>query len=102
MYLYSLTVENYRALRSAQVVLDATSVLIGENDRGKSSLLEALATAPGAMAPKVRSPPSRPGGLISAADQADVRAAGLMTLGGVAVVEMDVPGVVGVGRVARR
>ena len=45
MYLTSLTVENYRAVRSARVGFDSTTVLIGENDCGKSSLLEALAIA---------------------------------------------------------
>jgi putative ATP-dependent endonuclease of the OLD family len=45
MHLASLTVENYRALRTATVGFDQTTVLIGENDCGKSSLLEALAIA---------------------------------------------------------
>lgn len=45
MHLASLSVENYRALRSARVSFDQTTVLIGENDCGKSSLLEALAIA---------------------------------------------------------
>jgi ABC-type cobalamin/Fe3+-siderophores transport system ATPase subunit len=42
MHLASLSVENYRALRRARVSFDQTTVLIGENDCGKSSLLEAL------------------------------------------------------------
>lgn len=45
MQLESLTVENFRAIRSAHVSFDATTVLIGENDCGLSSLLEALALA---------------------------------------------------------
>lgn len=100
MYLYSLTAENYRALRRAGVVFDATSVVIGENDCGKSSLLEALAIALDSLVRARRG--QGPGGLVSGAYQADVSAAGLVTLGSVPVVEMDVPGVVGVARVARR
>ena len=45
MYLHTLKVENFRALRTASVSFDATTLLIGENDCGKSSLLEALAIA---------------------------------------------------------
>ncbi|MCC6333611.1 MAG: DUF2813 domain-containing protein [Myxococcales bacterium] len=43
MLLERLTVENYRALRHAQVAFDETTVLIGENDSGRTTLLEALA-----------------------------------------------------------
>jgi len=43
MKLDSIAVENFRALRSARISFDDTTVLIGENDCGKSSLLEALA-----------------------------------------------------------
>jgi len=43
MKLESIRVENFRALRHAQLGFDDTTVLIGENDCGKSSLLEALA-----------------------------------------------------------
>ncbi|MDX1335367.1 MAG: DUF2813 domain-containing protein, partial [Gammaproteobacteria bacterium] len=42
MYLSTLKVENYRAVRSAGLDFDNTTVLIGENDCGKSSLLDAL------------------------------------------------------------
>ena len=42
MYLHSLAVQNFRALQSAQVSFDQTTVLIGENDCGMSSLLDAL------------------------------------------------------------
>jgi putative ATP-dependent endonuclease of the OLD family len=41
--LRDLLVERFRGIRSAQLRLDRTTVLIGENDCGKSSLLEALA-----------------------------------------------------------
>jgi putative ATP-dependent endonuclease of the OLD family len=41
--LRELLVERFRGVRSARVILDQTTVLIGENDCGKSSLLEALA-----------------------------------------------------------
>jgi len=43
MKLDSIAVENFRALRRARISFDETTVLIGENDCGKSSLLEALA-----------------------------------------------------------
>lgn len=43
MYLHGLFVENFRALRSARVSFDQTTVLIGENDCGKTSLLDVLA-----------------------------------------------------------
>ena len=45
MHLHVLRVEHYRAIARAEVHLDAVSVLIGENDCGKSSLLEALRLA---------------------------------------------------------
>jgi putative ATP-dependent endonuclease of OLD family len=41
--LRELLVEGFRGVRSARLSLDATTLLIGENDCGKSSLLEALA-----------------------------------------------------------
>jgi len=43
LYLSSLQVENYRAVRSASLEFDQTTVLIGENDCGKTSLMNALA-----------------------------------------------------------
>ncbi len=43
MALRELLVERFRGVRSARVTLDQTTLLIGENDCGKSSLLEALA-----------------------------------------------------------
>ena len=49
MFLQSLEVENFRAIRSGSITFDHTTVLIGENDSGRSSLLEALSlvlTAP--------------------------------------------------------
>jgi len=45
VYLASLTVENYRGVRRGRLDFDPTTVVIGENDCGKSSLLEALAMA---------------------------------------------------------
>ena len=43
MALREIVVEGFRGIRSARVSLDQTTVLVGENDCGKSSLLEALA-----------------------------------------------------------
>jgi putative ATP-dependent endonuclease of OLD family len=45
MFLTSLTVENFRGVREGRLSFDETTVLIGENDCGKSSLLDALAKA---------------------------------------------------------
>ena len=42
MYLRTLCVENYRAVRHAILTFDDTTVLIGENHCGMSSLLDAL------------------------------------------------------------
>ena len=42
MFLHSLSVQNFRALQSARVSFDQTTVLTGENDCGMSSLLDAL------------------------------------------------------------
>jgi len=42
MQLHELEVENYRAVRRARLSFGHSTVLIGENDSGKSSLLEAL------------------------------------------------------------
>jgi putative ATP-dependent endonuclease of OLD family len=40
-----LRIERFRGIRSADVSFDATTVLIGENDCGRSSVLEALSLA---------------------------------------------------------
>jgi len=42
MFLSSIQIENYRAIHSAKVTFDSTTVLIGENECGKSSIFEAL------------------------------------------------------------
>ena len=42
MSLRSVRIENYRAVREASVTLDGTTILIGENDCGRSSIIEAL------------------------------------------------------------
>jgi len=42
MYLRTIRIENYRAVREASVTLDETTILIGENDCGRSSVIEAL------------------------------------------------------------
>jgi putative ATP-dependent endonuclease of OLD family len=47
MFLTELVVENFRGVRRGRLTLDETTVLIGENDCGKSSLLDALARALG-------------------------------------------------------
>jgi putative ATP-dependent endonuclease of OLD family len=55
MYLRHLSIQNFRAIRSARLSFDQTTVIIGENDSGKSSLLDALARAllpSGAGAPR--------------------------------------------------
>ena len=43
MLLRSLRVDHFRAVKSARLTLDRTTVLIGENDCGRSSILEAIA-----------------------------------------------------------
>jgi putative ATP-dependent endonuclease of OLD family len=43
MFLSELNVENFRGVRRGHLSFDETTVLIGENDCGKSSLLDALA-----------------------------------------------------------
>src|SRR4051794_40263152 len=47
MLLRSARIENFRAIRSATIHFDATTVLIGENDCGRSSVMEAIALALG-------------------------------------------------------
>ena len=47
MLLRSVEIENFRALRSAKISFDPTTVLIGENDCGRSSVMEAVALALG-------------------------------------------------------
>ena len=47
MLLRSVRVQNFRGVRSARLSLDATTVLIGENDCGRTSVLEAVALALG-------------------------------------------------------
>lgn len=57
MALRQLVVEGFRGIRSASISLDAATVIIGENDCGKSSLLEALALVLSPLAPN---PPRLP------------------------------------------
>ena len=59
MFLSSLKVENFRGVREGHLSFDDTTVLIGENDCGKSSLLDALAKAlatPDAGPPQFEAP----------------------------------------------
>lgn len=53
MFLSELNVENFRGVRRGHLSLEETTVLIGENDCGKSSLLDALARVldPGGAGP---------------------------------------------------
>ncbi len=47
MLLRALQLENFRAVSSARISFDSTTVLIGENDCGRSSIMEAIALALG-------------------------------------------------------
>jgi putative ATP-dependent endonuclease of OLD family len=47
MILRSVAIENFRAVKAAKVSFDPTTVLIGENDCGRSSIMEAIALALG-------------------------------------------------------
>jgi putative ATP-dependent endonuclease of OLD family len=69
MLLSGLRVENFRGIREGTLSFDEVSLWIGENDCGKSSLLEALALALGERAAAPEEPPRfedrdfhRPGG----------------------------------------
>ncbi|MGE4248162.1 MAG: ATP-dependent endonuclease [Parvibaculaceae bacterium] len=42
MKIYSVTIDNFRGIRSAKLILPDHAVLIGDNNTGKSSLLEAI------------------------------------------------------------
>jgi putative ATP-dependent endonuclease of OLD family len=42
MFLSSVQIENYRAIRKAKVTFNSTTVVIGENECGKSSIFEAI------------------------------------------------------------
>lgn len=42
MKIYSIAIENFRGIRSAKLVLPDHAVLIGDNNTGKSSVLEAI------------------------------------------------------------
>lgn len=42
MKLYSIAIENFRGIRSAKLILPHHAVLIGDNNTGKSSVLEAI------------------------------------------------------------
>src|SRR3990167_7667898 len=42
MRITKLHIENYRSIRSLDLVLDETTVFIGPNNAGKSSILEAI------------------------------------------------------------
>lgn len=54
MFLSELNVENFRGVRSGHLTFGETTVLIGENDCGKSSLLDALARV---LSPTEEGPP---------------------------------------------
>jgi len=41
-------IHNFRSLKEVEVALESTTVLVGENDSGKTSFLEALHSAIGA------------------------------------------------------
>ena len=47
MLLRSVRLENFRAVKSARISFDPTTLLIGENDCGRSSIMEAIALALG-------------------------------------------------------
>ncbi len=47
MKIYSIKIENFRGIRSANLILPEHSVLIGDNNTGKSSVLEAIDLALG-------------------------------------------------------
>ena len=53
MYLSRLEIENFRGIRSAKIDFGDTTVLIGENDSGKTSLLEAICLV---LSPSVEKP----------------------------------------------
>ena len=42
MKIYSIAIENFRGIRSAKLILPDHAVLIGDNNTGKSSVLEAI------------------------------------------------------------
>jgi predicted ATP-dependent endonuclease of OLD family len=42
MYLKSIYIRNFRGIPRAKVTLEETTILIGENDSGKSSIIDAL------------------------------------------------------------
>jgi putative ATP-dependent endonuclease of the OLD family len=42
MKIYSITIENFRGIRRAKLALPDHAVLIGDNNTGKSSVLEAI------------------------------------------------------------
>jgi len=42
MFLSSIQIENYRAIHKAKVTFNSTTVIIGENECGKSSIFEAI------------------------------------------------------------
>ncbi len=45
MHIHSILLENFRDIRRAEILLGNTTVLIGENDCGRSKILEALSLA---------------------------------------------------------
>lgn len=47
MKIYSVAIENFRGIHSAKLVLPDHAVLIGDNNTGKSSVLEAIDLALG-------------------------------------------------------
>lgn len=42
MFLKETIVENFRSLKDVDVILDDSTILIGENNSGKSTLLDAI------------------------------------------------------------
>ena len=52
MLLRSVRLDNFRAVKSARISFERTTLLIGENDCGRSSIMEAVALALGWNSPE--------------------------------------------------
>ena len=42
MYLKEVTIKNFRSLKNVHISFDDTTILIGENNTGKSTILDAI------------------------------------------------------------
>ena len=79
MYLSRIEIENFRGIRSARLDFNDTTMLVGENDSGKTTLIEAICTV---LSPSLTDEPIR---FKSRDFYLDSRSSGYLPLGSISI-----------------